>query len=253
MERDYTVLHPGSGVYLELGVREVGVETANILIIVAVLLGPILAVQVQKAVERSRERENRKSWVFHNLMATRAARLSADHVQALNMIDLVFYGRRILGIHRRSKTEVAVLDAWHEYHDHLNTNFNQKNLSLWATKRDDLFINLLSALAVDVGYRFDRVKLRKGSYSPIAHEELELDQQQIRKKTIELLSGSRPLKMEITEFPVHEKALKSQLELQEKLAAALDGHGQLSVKVVPEADAQQGAQTDGPAPDGSAA
>jgi hypothetical protein len=34
-------------------------------------------------------------------MATRAARVSTEHVQALNMIDLVFYGSHVLGIHRR--------------------------------------------------------------------------------------------------------------------------------------------------------
>lgn len=218
---------------------------ANITIIAATLLGPILAVQAQKAVERARDRHNRKSWLFHNLMATRAARVSADHVQALNMIDLVFYGRRILGIHRRSKTETAVLDAWHEYLDHLNTKYEKEDLSLWGAKGDELFVNLLFALAVDVGYRFDRVHLKKGAYSPVAHGELELEQQQVRKLAIEILSGSHPLKMEVTGFPIHEEALKSQLELQAKLAAALEGRGRLSIEIVPEAGAQADAPTFG--------
>lgn len=173
-------------------------------------------------------------------MATRAARVSADHVQALNMIDLVFYGRQILGIHRRSKNETAVLDAWHEYLDHLNTKYEKENLSLWIAQGDELFVNLLFALAVDVGYRFDRVQLKKGAYSPIAHGELETEQQQVRKLAIELLSGVHPLKMEVTGFPIHEEALKSQLSLQAKLAAALEGRGQLSVEIVPEAGVQQG-------------
>lgn len=219
-------------------------DFANISIITATLLGPILAIQAQKAVERARDRHNRKSWLFHNLMATRAARVSADHVQALNMIDLVFYGRRILGIHRRSKTETAVLDAWHEYLDHLNTKFEKENLSLWGAKGDELFVNLLFALAVDVGYRFDRVQLKKGAYSPIAHGELELEQQQVRKLAIDLLSGAHPLKMEVTGIPIHEEALKSQLELQAKLVAALEGRGRLSVEVVPEAGAQKNASVD---------
>lgn len=151
------------------------------------------------------------------------------------MIDLVFYGRQILGIHRRSKTETAVLDAWHEYLDHLNTRYEQEEISLWAAKGNELFVNLLFALAVDVGYRFDRVQLKKGAYSPIAHGELELEQQRIRELAIDILSGTHPLKMEVTGLPIHEGALKSQLELQEKLAAALEGRGRLSVQVVPEA------------------
>ena len=46
------------------------------LIIGATILGPILAVQAQKAIERFRERRGRKLWVFHTLMGTRAARLA---------------------------------------------------------------------------------------------------------------------------------------------------------------------------------
>ena len=44
--------------------------------VLATVVGPILAVQAQKAVERAQERSRRKSWVFHQLMATRASRLS---------------------------------------------------------------------------------------------------------------------------------------------------------------------------------
>ncbi|WP_430232621.1 DUF6680 family protein [Nitrosomonas communis] len=216
-------------------------DIANISIIIATLLGPILAIQAQKIVERARERHSRKVWVFQTLMATRAARVSTDHVQALNMIDLVFYGKRIFGIHRRSKTENSVLDAWHEYLDHLNTTIEKEkeNFSLWATKGDELFVNLLYALAVDVGFRFDRVQLKKGAYSPIAHGELEFEQQQLRKLAIDLLSGRQPLKMELTDIPIHEDAIKSQLDLQAKLAAALEGRGCLSIEMVPKASTQQ--------------
>lgn len=231
-------------VEFKLGETEMNVDIGSISIIAATLLGPILAVQAQKAVERARERHNRKTWLFHTLMATRAARISTEHVQALNMIDLVFYGRRILGIHRRSKTENDVLDAWHEYLDHLNTKYEKEDLSLWAAKGDELFVNLLFALAVDVGFRFDRVQLKKGAYSPVAHGELELEQQQLRKLAIGLLSGQYPLKMEVTDLPIHEDALKSQLDLQAKLAAALEGRGRLTVEVVPEKSAQQDAPGD---------
>ena len=67
-------------------------ETKDWIIALATLLGPILAVQAQKWIEGVREQRTRKLRVFTQLMATRAARLSAEHVQAINMIDLVFYG-----------------------------------------------------------------------------------------------------------------------------------------------------------------
>src|SRR5438034_8791127 len=87
----------------------------------ATVLGPVLAVQAQKWVERSREKRNRKDWVFLTLMATRAATLSGEHVRALNTIDLAFYGSRVLGRNIRSRKDQSVIDAWREYYDHLNS------------------------------------------------------------------------------------------------------------------------------------
>ncbi|PHV12498.1 DUF6680 family protein [Chitinimonas sp. BJB300] len=89
-------------------------------VLIATLLGPILAVQAQKAVETFRVKRARKIKLFGTLMATRAGRIAPEHVRALNMIDLVFYGEQTLGIHRRSSKEQNILDGWKEYLDHLN-------------------------------------------------------------------------------------------------------------------------------------
>ena len=61
-------------------------------LVFATLMGPVLAVQAQKWVERARERGNTKRWITYTLMATRGARLSQEHVNALNAIDLAYYG-----------------------------------------------------------------------------------------------------------------------------------------------------------------
>ena len=68
------------------------------LTIIAILLAPVFAVQVQKWVEHLRERRGKKLGVFQALMATRGARLSPEHVRALNMIDLEFSGEGQLEI-----------------------------------------------------------------------------------------------------------------------------------------------------------
>ena len=88
-------------------------------VITATLLGPILAVQAQKAIERASAARQRREWVFLNLMATRQDRISLDHVKALNSIDLAFYGRRVLGRVWRGGKAQAVIDAWNEYRKHL--------------------------------------------------------------------------------------------------------------------------------------
>jgi len=166
-------------------------------IVFATIIGPILAVQAQKWVETLRERRGRKLGVFQTLMATRAARTSPDHVKALNMLDLVFYGTRILGKPRRTTTEQTVLDAWHEYLDHLNTKFDPASLAVWSANGDELFTNLLFAIAADVHFKFDRVQLKKGAYSPMAHSNLETEQTAIRKQLLQLLGGERALNVHI--------------------------------------------------------
>jgi hypothetical protein len=195
-------------------------ELKDWLVIIATVLGPILAVQAQKVVERYRERRSRKLNLFAQLMATRAARLSPDHVQALNMIDLVFYGNRRLGKLHRSKHEQAVLDAWKEYLDSLG---NPGSGEATWNARDEIFTNLLYAIAQDVGLRFDRVQLKRGAYTPQAHEDLELEHRAIRKHVISTLSGEHPLKMQITGFAVDPAAVKTQQEFQSQLIAAIQG------------------------------
>ena len=65
---------------------------ADGLMIGAVLLAPLVAIQVQKILEGWKEINERKERVFKTLMSTRARRLDHSHVEALNMIDLVFTG-----------------------------------------------------------------------------------------------------------------------------------------------------------------
>jgi hypothetical protein len=206
-------------------------ELKDWLVIGATVLGPILAVQAQKIVELLRERRTRKLWVFQTLMATRAARLSAEHVQALNMINLAFYGQRFFGINRRSKGEQSVLDAWKEYHDHLNDRHDEKTFEIWFVKGNELFVNILFSMATELGFSFDRVELNKGAYSPIAHGELEREQSELRKKAIQVLSGETPLSMNVESLPADPQALQNQLELQKQLLAALNDQASLSVVV----------------------
>ena len=199
-------------------------ENKDWIIVLATLAGPILAVQAQKAVESLRERRNRKSRVFAQLMATRAARLSPDHVQALNMIDIVFFGSTVFGIRHRSRREQSVLDAWKEYHDNLSEGAEWPEAQQQAhyVKRTELFLNLLYAIAQDVGFSFDRVQLKRGAYSPVAHEELENEQRAVRRVLIRSLSGDLPLKMEVVSLPMNEEAAAAMRANVERIAQALE-------------------------------
>jgi len=88
------------------------ITIADALLILMTLIGPIAAVQAQKWIERTRELRNRKLWIFHTLMATRAVRASSpEHVQALNLIELFFDGK--------GAKDRAVTASWKLYRDHL--------------------------------------------------------------------------------------------------------------------------------------
>ncbi|MBB3182400.1 DUF6680 family protein [Variovorax sp. Sphag1AA] len=172
------------------------------LIIGATIVGPILAVQAQKWIERARVATGRRTWIFETLMATRGARMSMDHVRALNTIDLAFYGTKILGRTVRSRKWQSVIDAWHEYHAHLSQPEEQRPKTkdqdvAWGAKGEELFVNLLTALAVSNHYRFDRTQLRMGGYSPAGHATVENEQTALRNLLIRMLSGQHPLPVEV--------------------------------------------------------
>lgn len=199
-------------------------------VVAATVLGPILAVQAQKAVEAYRERRTRKGRLFEQLMATRASRVSGEHVRALNMIDLVFYGERTFGIQRRSKKEQRVLDSWKEYLDHLNNRADEDAIQHWATQGDELFVNLLYAIAEDIGYAFDRVQLKRGAYTPIAHGEIETETTELRRATLSLVTGKHALKMNVVGFPIDHDAVEANKAAIQNVGKALET-GVLRVEV----------------------
>ena len=112
--------------------------------ILAVLIAPLVAVQVQKYLERHQEKRERKLRIFKTLMATRGVPLSQDHVQALNMIDIEFYGEKYK----------KIITSWKDYLNHLEkiTKDDEERFSLWNEEKADLLANLLLVMGKSLGY-----------------------------------------------------------------------------------------------------
>lgn len=157
----------------------------DIIAIAAVLLSPLVALQVSEALHRRREKRQRQLHVFRTLMSTRASGLAPEHVQSLNMIDIEFHGSDT-----RSK---AVLNAWKAYLDHLNT--LQTDSTIWGSRREDLFVDLLYEMSRYLGYEFDKTHIRRTSYFPVGYGDLESDQYTLRKGLVRVLTGQ-------TSFPI---------------------------------------------------
>lgn len=206
-----------------------GLELKDWAVVVSTLLGPILAVQAQKWIESVKAVKSRKSFVFEQLMASRNSRGSAEHVRALNMIDLVFNGSIWFGFTIRSGSEKRVLDSWREYLDHLN-NKGTMDLSHWFSVGDDLLTNLLFSIGRDVGYKFDKIHIKRGIYTPIAHGEIENELTEIRKSLLSLFKGDSSLNMSVVNFPIDKDALEANKKLVENLNR-VSSDGALKVKM----------------------
>ncbi len=193
------------------------IETVNYAITIsdwvmigAVLLAPVIAVQVEKFLERKRESRGSKLWVFKTLMATRGKMLDPNHVQALNMIDLEFVGKKYK----------AVSSAWKALLDHLvNTptppsfgdqNYNDlktaydTNFALWSTKIEDYQAALLYEMSKSLGFDFDETHIKKAIYSPKGHGDLENEQNLLLKGVLAVLGGNIAVPMEIRNWPTNE-------------------------------------------------
>lgn len=200
-------------------------QMADVAIVFATLMGPILAVQAQKWLERGRAIEDRRNAIFRQLMATRAARLSPGHVEALNAVPVEFYG---------SKGKLKQInDAWKNYLDHHSADFATNDA--WMQKREDLFMDLLHPISQFLGYEFSKSQLSRDIYSPKAHGELENEQTIIRKGMAKLFNGEISIPMAVTDFPAtaDDESLANQAALQKLLLEWLNGQRAVQVEAPP--------------------
>jgi hypothetical protein len=184
-------------------------HTIEILTVIALIVGPISAVQVQKFIEATNDRRNRRIWVFKTLMATRGATLSIDHVSALNRIDLEFSD---------NDKYKKIIEAWKMYFDNLciETHGEQEAI-LWLKVNQDLLADLLYEMGRSLGYNFERSQIKRNIYSPKAHGRMEREYQLIREKLIEMLHGDLSIPVSISSVRPDEEAVERQQKLQDLL------------------------------------
>lgn len=162
------------------------------LVIVAILLAPLIAVQVQKYVENQVEKKQRKMRVFKTLMATRATPISPQHVESLNMIDIEF--------HKEKKIVEAwklMLDNFENFPKNPNEPNFQTRLDSSVEKSKELLSDLLYEMAKSLNYEFDKVHLKRGAYIPKGHADVILDQEIIRRSLVNVLLGRNPIPVKI--------------------------------------------------------
>ena len=181
------------------------------LAILAILVAPIVALQIQKYIEDRKEIRARKMQIFRTLMATRATRLDAKHIEALNMIDIEFFKNE-----KVTEKWKLLLDNFANYPQDPNEKNYESKLSSCAEKSDGLFVDLLSEMAKSLDYKFDEVHLKRNIYIPKGQTDYMMSQEFMRRAFVEVLSGKRAIPIKIL------SATKDDTEKQiEKLKHAL--------------------------------
>jgi hypothetical protein len=221
-------------------------QLSDIIMIGAVFIGPIAAVQVQKFIEAFRERRTRQNQIFRILMATRGARVSHDHTTALNLIDVDFSDKK--------KKEKPIVRAWRSLHDKYNKYPDPKHFEANAVEYDNAlriasdnsekdFVELLFEMSKFLGYDYEKPNIKNGAYTPKGHADQELEENLIKRLTIAVLAGDKTIGMDIQSLPAQEpnedfmNLIKSSAEKQEKIIEILTkiSSGEIKIPVTVQA------------------
>jgi hypothetical protein len=162
------------------------------LIIIAIIIAPVVAIQIDKYIERKKEKKERKMNIFRTLMTTRASVLSVQHVEALNMIDIEFFDCKKI-----TDSWKVMLDNFENYPQDTKAADYQARLSVCTEKHSDLLVDLLYEMSRELKYKFDKVHLKRGIYLPKGHADFQQDQDFIRHSLIGVLLGKVPIPIKI--------------------------------------------------------
>lgn len=187
--------------------------------------------QVQKYLERWLAENDRRHRIFKTLMATRAARLAPNHIEALNMINIEFPANH--------KWYKKVRSAWKAYFTQLGEK-NPEDTQLQAVhfaKRNELFTDLLYETGTALDYDFDQTDISKEIYSTVHQENLEVEAQTIRTELVEILTGKGALPMAVVQFPSDPEAIANQAEYLKMMTEYLRQGKPLAVTIVGDASA----------------
>jgi len=144
--------------------------------VAAIVLGPILALWFQRILDKIRERSEQRRRVFFTLMSTRATPLSAEHINALNSISVVYNRKR----------ERKIREAWNQLLGQLNSDANTPG---WQERVNDLKVDLLREIAATVGFNFFTTdSLKRESYYPKYYLDMEIENSKIRQALVNILS-----------------------------------------------------------------
>lgn len=153
----------------------------NALTILAILVGPVIAVHITRKNDERRAERARKLDIFRTLMRTRRMPVHVDHVGALNLVEIEFID------HDR------VIAAWKAYLNNLSEvlpPIEEKVKHDAALKRrDSLLTKLIYEIAQTLNIKVEQLDILEGNYIPQGWLDDDWEQRLVRRHLITVLSG----------------------------------------------------------------
>jgi len=203
--------------------------------ILAIIAGPILAVQAQVQLDKIRRTKSTKTDIFKTLMATRATKIDPNHVQALNRIDLEFKDETVLEYLKQYKKKLNNSPKQpdkNSSNDEIQT--YQSDQRSWEKECQDIFINLLESMSKILKYKFKKTDIEDGIYYPDGLARIEQENQMLRWTAINFFTGHNTAKFGIEHFPhIDEDKQIDPLDLKNAISF-ISKNGYIPVKVIHE-------------------
>lgn len=153
--------------------------------IVAIVLGPILAVIITRIIDDRRADKQRKMEIFRTLMRTRKMPIHIEHVGALNLVEIEF------------SSDDAVVSAWKNYLQNLNERIastaSEAEHRTFAQRRESLLTKLIHEIAKNLNFEVEQLDILEGNYLPQGWSDADWEQKLVRLALLELLQGRRAL------------------------------------------------------------
>lgn len=161
------------------------IRLTDVLMVLATMVSPFIAVQASEKLRANAAAKDAREKVFHTLISTRGARLTPDHVAALNRIDLVFPAAAFSG----------VSDAWNLYMRHLSRGRAEMEQAGEAhfTEGNRLFMALLKAMSAALDIPFSDTALQHNAYYPQGYIHNEQQAYLLRDAALLVLKGEQAI------------------------------------------------------------
>lgn len=169
----------------------------EILTIIAIVIGPPIGVGTARFLDNRRSRRERRMDIFRTLMRTRRTPMWADHVGALNLVEIEFAkDKQVIAAHR-SLFEHLGKPLPRRPEEETNDNMppeekrerDRKFDDRMGLERHQLLSKLLHAMAKVLDFKIEQLEVFEGGYTPQGWGDIERQQEAIRRFAIDLYLG----------------------------------------------------------------